>query len=351
MSVGFQGDVKKAQLELAPLRWDSATGHLLLARRLVVVVSFSGVEPEETTRDGIRGRRRRRERRAQTEGGPLARLVTTEQGLHEVRFEDVFSGRRHRTDTLRLRLSRHAEPVAFHVVPDAGRFGPGSKLYFLSEGARANPYGHEAVYELDLSGEGLRMEITSASASGASASYYWSRQEHEENRYYQAGLIDINDAPDLWLWDAFIAPVTKSFPFQITDLAPTTEPARLSVWLQGVSDFEADPDHHLRIYVNGNLVQETSWDGKRSRRVEAEIGPGRPDRRRKPDRDRERGGHRGFVLPGVLWAQENLFNIRRVGSLEPQAQQPLLFAMNCLNGITTSFRSPRQRCGETPHRT
>ena len=284
VSVGFQGDVKKAQLELAPLRWDSATGHLLLARRLVVVVSFSGVEPEETTRDGIHGcRRRRRERRAQTEGGPLARLVTTDQGLHEVRFEDVFSGRRHRTDTLRLshrtdtlrlRLSRHAEPVAFHVVPDAGRFGPGSKLYFLSEGARANPYGHEAVYELDLSGEGLRMEITSAPASGASASYYWSRQEHEENRYYQAGLIDINDAPDLWLWDAFIAPVTKSFPFQITDLAPTTEPARLSVWLQGVSDFEADPDHHLRIYVNGSLVQETSWDGKRSRRVEAEIGPG-----------------------------------------------------------------------------
>ena len=164
--------------------------------------------------------------------------------------------------------------LAFHVVPDAGRFGPGSKLYFLSEGARANPYGHEAVYELDLSGEGLRMEITSAPASGASASYYWSRQEHEENRYYQAGLIDINDAPDLWLWDAFIAPVTKSFPFQITDLAPTTEPARLSVWLQGVSDFEADPDHHLRIYVNGSLVQETSWVGKRSRRVEAEIGPG-----------------------------------------------------------------------------
>lgn len=39
-------------------------------------------------------------------------------------------------------------------------------------------------------------------------------------------------------------------------------------------------------------------------------------------------GHGGIQL----WANENLFNIYQVASLSPQAQQPLLVTMNCLNG-------------------
>ncbi len=39
-------------------------------------------------------------------------------------------------------------------------------------------------------------------------------------------------------------------------------------------------------------------------------------------------GHGGIHL----WADENLFHIEQVGSLSPQAQQPLLLTMNCLNG-------------------
>src|SRR3989304_5075254 len=58
LSVGFQGDIKKAFLELAPLRWDRSTGQLLLARRLLVTVEFQGRAPEELSLGGSRGRRR-----------------------------------------------------------------------------------------------------------------------------------------------------------------------------------------------------------------------------------------------------------------------------------------------------
>ena len=40
-------EVKKALLELCPLRWDEGQGRLLLARRLRVRVVFSGVEDAE----------------------------------------------------------------------------------------------------------------------------------------------------------------------------------------------------------------------------------------------------------------------------------------------------------------
>ena len=113
VSVGFQGEVKKALVELAPLRWDASTGQLLLARRLIVRLSFRGRELSEHSTDGVRGRRYRR-RESHDERRVVARLGTTERGLHGVRYEDVFrrSGRGVRAST--LRLSRQGATVPYH---------------------------------------------------------------------------------------------------------------------------------------------------------------------------------------------------------------------------------------------
>jgi hypothetical protein len=142
-------------------------------------------------------------------------------------------------------------------------------LYFLSDGPDANPYGRETVYELDLGGGGLAMKNVSAAPTGDGISSYLQTDEYEENRLYQAGLLD---APELWLWDVLLAPSTKSFPFAVKTLAPGS--ATINVWLQGVSDLDADPDHHVRISVNGVLEHELLWDGKTSRKVEIVLSPG-----------------------------------------------------------------------------
>ena len=42
IDVGFQGEVKKALVELAPLRWDATREELRLARRLEVHIAFYG---------------------------------------------------------------------------------------------------------------------------------------------------------------------------------------------------------------------------------------------------------------------------------------------------------------------
>lgn len=68
------------------------------------------------------------------------------------------------------------------------------------------------------------------------------------------------------------SPETKRYPVEVSALAPGG--ATLSVWLQAVSDFEANPDHHARIYVNGTLVGESRWDGKKAQRVDVELLPG-----------------------------------------------------------------------------
>jgi hypothetical protein len=59
-------------------------------------------------------------------------------------------------------LSRDGKAIAFYIEPDGGTFGPGSQLYFVSEGHRLNPYGHEAVYELEIGELGEVISVDSA---------------------------------------------------------------------------------------------------------------------------------------------------------------------------------------------
>jgi hypothetical protein len=270
LSVGFQGEVKKALVELSPLRWDGEKGQLLLARRLTVRLMFSGREASEQEAAGARGRRHR-EGRSHERRRVTARLTVREKGLYGVRFEEVMGASRRGVAASSLRLSRQGEAVAFHIEPDQGAFRPGSVLYFLSEGASLNPYGPEAVYELEQGGGGVMMPTGSVYPSGPPVHFLWADRQQEENRYYQAALVA---AEDLWLWDLLFAPVTKSYPFGLPDLVRVAEPSKLELRLQGASDFPSSPDHHLRVWVNGTPLAESFFEGKQPLMVTAEIPPG-----------------------------------------------------------------------------
>jgi len=257
LSVGYQAEEKKALLELAPLRWNRSTGELLLARRLVVRLVFSGREAGHRERGG-------HDRRTVTR-----RLIAREKGLYAVSFEQVMGSARRAASS--VRLSRQGEPVAYHLDPENGVFAPGSKLYFVSEGASLNPYGSEAVYELELGAAGQKMPAVSALPSGPAVGWYWQTLSGEENRYYQAGLLE---AEDVWLWDPLFAPATRSYPFEVSALASSSAPSLLEVGLQGVSDLPESPDHHLRVSVNGTPVAESTLEGKKPLKLRAEIPAG-----------------------------------------------------------------------------
>ncbi len=269
----FQGERKKAEVLLFPLRWDG--NGLELSRRLLVRVEFAGTEGSETSRGGSSGRQRV-QRASHARSGVLAQLIAKGRGLYRVDYEDVFSapsgGTRQRrgTSVSSLRLSRQGESVAFHVEPQGAVFGPGSSLYFLSEGSSLNLYG-DAVYELETNTRGLLMPVERLASAPGIVFEHFPILEKEENKYYQAGLLD---APDLWLWDIVISPATKSYPFTVEHLSASSSSGRLSVSLQGASDFEGVVDHHVRVKVNGIAVGETSWDGKLPQSLDVEVPPG-----------------------------------------------------------------------------
>src|SRR3990172_2041212 len=311
LSVGFQGDIKKAFLELAPLRWDRSTGQLLLARRLLVTVEFQGRVPEELSLGGSRGRRHRKKNSLRSGANVVAHLVTHESGLYAVPYQSVFGSRRKGVKSSNLRLSYQGQPAAFEVEPDRKRFGPGSVLYFASGGQAANPYGRAAVYELSRGGGGEMMEVASAFPSGWAVSHYRKTLALEENHLFQGRL---SSAPDPWLWDFLLAPVTKSYPFEVHDLAPTSEMSTLRIWIQGTTDLPVEPDHHVRVYLNGMLLEDFTLEGERDLMTETEL------------------------LPGALREGENVLEIENVGDTGAA------FSRIMLDRFELSY--PRQLVGE-----
>ena len=295
MSVGFQGAAKKALVEMAPLRWDATAERLVLARRVVVRISFKGKDKAE-----LKLGKSHREVGSHANRSVYARIAVTGPGLYGVSYESVFGqiGKtRKAIKTSSLRLSRQGEPVAFFVSPNSKKFKKKSVLYFLSDGADLNPYGHEAVYELEASQQGLHMESLNGAPVGAPTTFYWKTVEREENLLYQAAF---EGEEDIWQWDWLFGPMTNGYPFEVTNLSPVAENSKLRVWLHGASDFPEDPDHHVRLYINGILVNDTWWDGETPHFVEAELGP-------------------GLLLEG-----ENTLEIEEVGDTEAQYSMVML---------------------------
>jgi hypothetical protein len=262
VDVAIQGETKKALVEIAPLRWNGET--LVLARRIVVRVSFEGQDARERTSSPGRTRAYR-QRPSHENRDIVARLTASQAGLQAVRFEELVPSRRFSGNAWSsLRLSRLGETVAFHIEPKGASFGPGSTLYFVSD------VDGPGVFELELGQPGASMAEIDGTPSGNILPFYWHEEHAEQNRYYQATLLD---APDRWFWDLVFSGTTKPFPIETSDVAATT-PSILRVWLSGASDAPSSPDHHLRIYLNGTLVDDFELDGKTSYLAEADVPAG-----------------------------------------------------------------------------
>ncbi len=276
LEAAFQEQTKKAYLELAPLRLDSPRRRLVLARRLVVKIAFDGRVEGETSAGGSKGRRRPPSRRNE-EGKLLVRFAARAEGLYAVSWESLGAAaalqERGGQALLSswLGLSRLGQAVAFHVEPRADLFGPGSTLYFVAQGPEA-AYGSETVYELAIASGGVQMPVERAARSAGTALVpaLVTTRSYEQNTNYLPALLN---ARDLWLWDfGLLAPNGRDYAFSLSAPTAAPGPALLSLDLQGGSDAaKLDPDHQVRVFVNGVPVAEAHWDGLNASRFETSF--------------------------------------------------------------------------------
>ena len=270
-------------------RWTSRAGDVTLARRLVVRLAFSGRVEGETGHGNVG---RSNPLAADAPGTQvLARLATRSRGLHAVAFEEI-PGLTSPVAPSALRLSRLGAPVAFHLEPHRRPFGPGSVLSFLADGTDS-AYANEAVYELSIAPGGIQMRGVLPSRRGAPTTplaLLRHERSFETDATYLPALLE---ARDLWVWDLGLAgggSASYSFTLDSPVLVPQT--ARLSVDLQGGSDTETDPDHHVLAFLNGSFVGETRFDGMVPATLTVDVPHLAPPRGREHAPSRERRRHR-----------------------------------------------------------
>ena len=88
----------------------------------------------------------------------------------------------------------------------------------------------------------------------------------EENRVYSPRLEEGRP----WFWLQLPAPGSQRIEFEI-DPPAAGEGTLTMEWFGSTSSMEADPDHHLRILLNGTQIADPAWDGAGPKTIEARF--------------------------------------------------------------------------------
>ncbi len=261
----WRGEKQFVNLRIAPVRYSGA-GQILESRDRVTVEIAYGA-PAKTL-----------PKRTETDYGAqfeLAaspdsfRAAVTEDGIQIVTYGDlVDAGFGLGGDPRSLRVYFRGQEVAVHVAGEEdGTWDPGDYLAFWGEGDPGF-YSQTNTYWLyQTAGTGTRMEEVSSTRRGRPSRQesFLDRLHLEERVAYRPYLPTGNN--DCWFW-AF-AGYTYGIDY----------PSNIQFTLDGVSDREGtasfaaryfgfttypdyNPDHHTRVYLNGNLLGDFTWDGQ-----------------------------------------------------------------------------------------
>lgn len=211
-------------------------------------------------------------------GFPIAELRVSEEGIHRLTYEDLlaagldFSGAP--AAQLALVLGRTGAPVPLHVETGrGGKVGPGSFVEFYGLPVTDSLHTRERVYRLVVSpGEGLRPRTVPAQPKGTALPEYVETEAVERDLEYS--FASPNGDP--WYEARVLAnggAGQRDFPIVIDGL--TRSEGILEVDLWGVTDWPGtEPDHHVQLRLNGQLVAEERFDGLTARSYQVPLPGG-----------------------------------------------------------------------------
>lgn len=207
-----------------------------------------------------------------TAGSSVAELHVDRSGWTTLSHADLlaqgidWSGRP--ADQLRLRQGPTEVPLDYS---GPALFGPGSSLRFLAKAIEGSLYTKTAVYQLDAGAAGVPLAPVWAAPQGAPITAAADRYEHAPNRLYSAA------SPGNEPWyarDGYRNGATTAVneSFTLPEKAIGSEAIEVELW--GAVDFPQNPDHSVRLLLNGQAIASTQFDGLSRKLVRTSLPPG-----------------------------------------------------------------------------
>jgi hypothetical protein len=208
---------------------------------------------------------------------PGWRVKVRAEGLYKLTYAELLAGGLP-VDTLDPRtfqLYNLGSEAAIEVAGQGdGRFDPADYVLFYGQ-AVASKYTADNVYWLTYGQEtGLRMATRNGTPGGAETPACYPAAQHMEKNQYYLSLTPGDDNVERWMWDYIYAPSRPRWSYTFSITAPYTAQATLKVAMVGYLQNGIDPDHHVRISLNGTQVADVAWDGIAWHTVETSIAPG-----------------------------------------------------------------------------
>jgi hypothetical protein len=221
---------------------------------------------------------------------PSWRIGITADGLYRLSYETLeAAGVPTDVTPSAYHLLWRGQAVALQEVSDGdSTFEPGEAFLFYAEkfhgSTQDEKYTDENVYWLyvDTGSSGLRMEartdplhyvylplIHSSNGGGSGTAeppWYTATAHAGENLIYWGRWSENPGTDTTWFWDRITTdafPLTGTYTITLTEPVPATYNATLLIEVAGRShDFFVNPDHHLRLAVNGTTAGDVTWDGE-----------------------------------------------------------------------------------------
>ncbi len=296
VELGMARSQRLVRLEVMPVQLYGRGGNVIVHERLRVALRFSGradtagVVAEsaafEAAMAGImlnyeaaRGWRALTaispgEATVWTPPQPGYRVLVREAGLTAL-TRGVLAGAGVPVDTLdprTFKLYFAGQQAAIRVSGEEdGQFNEGDAILFYGQGANTR-YTDTNIYWLSFGGAaGKRMATAASLGSGATVTSYRNTLRQETNLFYVSSLPKAT-GHDHWYGQQITAagfgtPGRRDLSFATAQLDPGNHVARVRALLAG----NVSGVHHLRLYVNGQLVHDTSWSQRTLKLAEAEF--------------------------------------------------------------------------------
>lgn len=200
---------------------------------------------------------------------PGWRISVNQEGLYKLTCERLQAAGLP-VDTLdprTLRLYRYGQEVAIRVIGEEdGRLDPTDYVLFYGRPLANNRYTDTEVYWLTYGGAlGRRMQTRDGTPGGATVPVSFPVTERLEEEYLYFSRFPWRPDHDHWFWNYTFPPSIpqQTYLFPAHPLAQEPYSATLRFHGQSYTSFaDVNPDHHIRVWVNGTLVGETWWDGQ-----------------------------------------------------------------------------------------
>ncbi|NOZ62107.1 MAG: T9SS type A sorting domain-containing protein [Calditrichaeota bacterium] len=180
-------------------------------------------------------------------------------------------------DPRNIRMFNKGTEIPIFIAGEKdGQFDESDYIEFFGA-AEKGRYTRNNIYWLTVGEEkGKRIQLCDSEPDSTfpivKRSIY--KKHYEKNELYYTSIAN-GQYEDHWFWEKLTAPTQKEIEFYLNDLVTVSAlPARFTIEFRGVTHMVQNPDHHAKIFINGEQILDVKWDGQDKKQAQANINQG-----------------------------------------------------------------------------